>query len=215
MPRVAISMTRSYRWVLDFFLHFQIFSSFWQLACTTYKQEKAHLKMATMTQQSTLLPFEGSTGWSLKGIKKLIVMRTWSPGLLKKWKKKKTGQTLGQGKQWVSRVSNRVSWHSHVKCLGKDQPLTCPDPVPKVCVFPVGSTNGPSRYCAGNMWDKKMASHSRNSTVWLQCGHNACQWNTRTPSAFSFIHSFQKKKKSTSCVHDEVHPGMLRKHRRF
>lgn len=41
-----------------------------------YKQEKAHLKMATVTQQSPVWPPEGSTGLSLKRIKKLTVVRT-------------------------------------------------------------------------------------------------------------------------------------------
>lgn len=36
---------------------------------------KFHLKTATVTQQSPLLPSEGSTGLSSKGIKKLIVVR--------------------------------------------------------------------------------------------------------------------------------------------
>lgn len=41
-----------------------------------YKQEKALLKMATVTQQSPIWPPEGSTGLSLKRIKKLTVVRT-------------------------------------------------------------------------------------------------------------------------------------------
>lgn len=46
--------------------------------------------MAAVTQQSSFLLSEGNPGLSLKGIKKLIVVRMWLLELLKAEKKKKT-----------------------------------------------------------------------------------------------------------------------------
>lgn len=103
---MVIPMTWSYRWFSVFSPYFHIFF-YNQHVLLYYKQEKVHLKMAAVTQQSSFLLSEGNPGLSLKGIKKLIVVRMWLLELLKAEKKKKNNKKQGR-LFWQQR--RRVLW---------------------------------------------------------------------------------------------------------
>lgn len=68
------------------------FSDFLQPTCITLlKTGKTSLKNSNSDSAVSLLPAEGSTGLSLKGIKELTGLRTGLQGLLKAKTKQKTG----------------------------------------------------------------------------------------------------------------------------
>lgn len=80
--------------------------------------------MAAVTQQSSFLLSEGNPGLSLKGIKKLIVVRMWLLELLKAEKKKQQQQKTGQAlltaeEKSAMGFSNQISIYFHCKTFRK------------------------------------------------------------------------------------------------
>ena len=89
---VVISTTLTLSTIFSLVSILSHFSDFLQPTCITLlKTGKTSLKNSNSDSAVSLLPAEGSTGLTLKGIKELTVLRTRLQGLLKANTSKKSG----------------------------------------------------------------------------------------------------------------------------